>query len=103
VQLKVEEELPPRSTRTRKAKDTQFRLGVGRPAMAGGSGARAVTKSVSLGRGSGKRAKASKGAKATEPIIEEEDGRDNLFPNGFLSQRIFSRTRTRVSSSRSIQ
>lgn len=38
--------LPP-VARTRKAKE-QTRLGVGRPAIAGGTGARAVTKSISL-------------------------------------------------------
>lgn len=38
--------------RTRKAKDTQTRLGVGRPIAAGGTGARVPTKSVSVSRGS---------------------------------------------------
>lgn len=57
--------------RTRKAKDTQYRLGVGRPIIAGGSGARAVTKSVSVSRGS-KRAKSMRHVKLSEDPIAEE-------------------------------
>lgn len=57
--------------RTRKAKDTQYRLGVGRPIIAGGSGARAVTKSVSVSRGS-KRAKSLRHVKPSEDPIAEE-------------------------------
>lgn len=57
--------------RTRKAKDTQYRLGVGRPIIAGGSGARSVTKSVSVSRGS-KRAKSMKNIKPSEGAIAEE-------------------------------
>lgn len=60
--------IPP--PRTRKAKDVQTRLGVGRPAAAGGSGARAVTKSQSVSRG--KRGKTSKSMKLTEATIPEE-------------------------------
>lgn len=56
--------------RTRKVKETQTRLGVGRPVAAGGSGARAVTKSQSVSRG--KRVKASKSMKLTEATIPEE-------------------------------
>lgn len=56
--------------RTRKAKDTQYRLGVGRPIIAGGSGARSVTKSVSVSRGS-KRAKSMKNIKPSEGAIAE--------------------------------
>ena len=37
----------PQPVRTRKAKELQTRLGVGRPTIAGGSGARAITKSSS--------------------------------------------------------
>ncbi len=37
--------------RTRKAKETQTKLGVGRPVAAGGSGARAVTKSMNITNG----------------------------------------------------
>ncbi|KAG1833947.1 hypothetical protein EV424DRAFT_1479277 [Suillus variegatus] len=57
--------------RTRKAKDTQYRLGVGRPIIAGGSGARAVTKSVSVSRGS-KKVKSMKNVKPLEDPIAEE-------------------------------
>ncbi|KAJ7103393.1 hypothetical protein B0H15DRAFT_1017140 [Mycena belliarum] len=62
------EPAPP--TRTRKAKDTQTRLGVGRPVAAGGSGARAVTKSVSVAKG--KRGKNSRAVKPAEETILEE-------------------------------
>ncbi|KAA1468177.1 hypothetical protein DENSPDRAFT_833392 [Dentipellis sp. KUC8613] len=63
---------PPRgpATRTRKAKDAQLKLGVGRPMAAGGSGARAVTKSISMGRS--KRGKSSRSAKPVDETIEEE-------------------------------
>ncbi|OAX44749.1 hypothetical protein K503DRAFT_861044 [Rhizopogon vinicolor AM-OR11-026] len=57
--------------RTRKARDTQYRLGVGRPTIAGGSGARAVTKSGSISRGS-KRAKSTRNVKPSEETIVEE-------------------------------
>jgi len=61
---------PPVSStpRTRKAKDTQYRLGVGRPSIAGGSGARTITKSVSRGR---KRAKSTRNPKPSEETIAE--------------------------------
>ncbi|KAJ7235877.1 hypothetical protein B0H12DRAFT_1238624 [Mycena haematopus] len=52
--------------RTRKARDTQTRLGVGRPVAAGGSGPRAVTKSSSVAKG--KRGRSSKTAK--KPVEE---------------------------------
>lgn len=55
--------------RTRKAKELQTRLGVGRPVAAGGSGPRAVTKSMSIPRG--KRGKSGKAMKPTEATIEE--------------------------------
>ncbi|KAI0051751.1 hypothetical protein FA95DRAFT_1569801 [Auriscalpium vulgare] len=58
------------ATRTRKAKDTQLRLGVGRPMAAGGTGARAVTKSVSAGKG--RRGKSSRSLRPTEDTIPEE-------------------------------
>ena len=57
------------STSTRKAKEAQFRLGVGRPVVAGGSGARAVTKSISVSKS--KRAKSSRSLKPTEETIPE--------------------------------
>lgn len=56
-------------TRTRKAKE-QTRLGVGRPVAAGGSGPRAITKSVSISKS--KRGKNSKAMKPTEATILEE-------------------------------
>ncbi|KAF8898602.1 hypothetical protein BD779DRAFT_1484766 [Infundibulicybe gibba] len=63
--------LPPLVTRTRKAKETQTRLGVGKPVAAGGSGPRAVTKSMSVSRG--KRGKGSRSLKPTEATIPEEE------------------------------
>ncbi|KIM48074.1 hypothetical protein M413DRAFT_439782 [Hebeloma cylindrosporum] len=60
--------LPP--ARTRKAKELQTRLGVGKPIMAGGQGPRAVTRSSGSTRG--KRAKSSKSLKPTEHTIAEE-------------------------------
>ncbi|KAF7339356.1 hypothetical protein MSAN_02149500 [Mycena sanguinolenta] len=54
------------SNRTRKAKDTQTRLGVGRPVAAGGNGARAVTKSVSVAKG-----KRGRNSKAVKKPVEE--------------------------------
>jgi hypothetical protein len=58
------------ASRTRKAKDTQFRLGVGRPSAAGGSGARAVTtKVVSVARS--KRGKPSRSGRPGEATIVE--------------------------------
>ncbi|RDB29561.1 hypothetical protein Hypma_015392 [Hypsizygus marmoreus] len=60
----------PPATRTRKGKE-QTRLGVGRPVAAGGSGPRAVTKSLSVAKG--KRGKASKSMKPSEDTIVEEE------------------------------
>ncbi|KAN0100735.1 hypothetical protein V8E55_000719 [Tylopilus felleus] len=57
--------------RTRKAKQTQYRLGVGRPVIAGGSGARAVTKSVNIPR-TPKRLRSSRSIKLSETTIAEE-------------------------------
>ena len=59
----------PPATRARKAKE-QTRLGLGRPVAAGGSGPRAVTKSLSVAKG--KPPKASKSIKQTEGTIPEE-------------------------------
>ncbi|THH20846.1 hypothetical protein EW146_g604 [Bondarzewia mesenterica] len=58
-------------TRTRKAKEAQFRLGVGRPAAVGGTGARAITKSMNVSKG--RRAKSSKSIKPAEETIPEEE------------------------------
>ncbi|KAI0257574.1 hypothetical protein BJV78DRAFT_1278074 [Lactifluus subvellereus] len=56
-------------TRTRKARDAQLRLGVGRPTAAGGQGARTVTRSVSVAKGT--RPRSGRGAKpAQAPIVE---------------------------------
>ncbi|KAI0318490.1 hypothetical protein OF83DRAFT_1171063 [Amylostereum chailletii] len=63
--------LPIPATRTRKAKDTQLRLGVGRPTVAGGSGARAVTKPLSGGRS--KRGMGSRSIRPSEDTIPEEE------------------------------
>ncbi|KAI0762847.1 hypothetical protein C8Q74DRAFT_1450957 [Fomes fomentarius] len=63
--------------RTRRAKDTQYKLGVGRPIVAGGSGARSVTRSGSLSQ-KGKRGKGSKSVKPTEAAIQEEEEPDPM-------------------------
>ena len=55
--------------RTRKAKETQTRLGVGRPLAVGGQGPRAVTRSSGSSRG--KEGKSSKSHKPKEPTIQE--------------------------------
>ncbi|PPQ72022.1 hypothetical protein CVT24_008074 [Panaeolus cyanescens] len=57
--------------RTRKAKELQTRLGVGKPVAAGGSGPRAITRS-SGSSSKGKRAKSSKSMKPKEAPIQEE-------------------------------
>ncbi|KAG0709000.1 hypothetical protein DFH29DRAFT_890071 [Suillus ampliporus] len=73
--------------RARKAKDTQYRLGVGRPIIAGGSGARAVTKSISVSRSS-KRAKSMKNVKPSEETIAEEpEPEPEPIPAGTLSEQ----------------
>ncbi|KAI0068415.1 hypothetical protein BV25DRAFT_1818823 [Artomyces pyxidatus] len=68
------------ATRTRKAKEGQLRLGVGRPIAAGGSGARAVTKSVSTAKG--RRGKSSRSLKPVEDtILEEEPQTSSRLPS----------------------
>lgn len=67
--------LPARNTR--KAKATQYRLGVGRPTVAGGSGARTVTRSLSVPK-SKTSGKISRSVKPTEAAIQEEEGK--FFP-----------------------
>ena len=59
----------PAAPRTRKAKETQTRLGVGRPVAAGGQGPRAVTRSSGSSRG--KETKLSKSHIPKEPTIQE--------------------------------
>ncbi|KAI0082169.1 hypothetical protein K474DRAFT_1694476 [Panus rudis PR-1116 ss-1] len=61
----------PTTRSTRKAKETQIRLGVGRPLAAGGSGPRAVTRSTSLTKG--RRGKTSRSVKPIEATIQEEE------------------------------
>jgi hypothetical protein len=60
----------PLTRTTRKAKYTQMRLGVGRPKVAGGSGARAVTKPVSVPKSK----RTSKSVNIKEAVIPEEPG-----------------------------
>ncbi|KAI0034309.1 hypothetical protein K488DRAFT_84157 [Vararia minispora EC-137] len=67
------------ATRTRKSKDTQYRLGVGRPAIAGGSGARSVTKSANLSKL--RRGKPSKSGRPVEATILEDPFADAETPN----------------------
>ncbi len=75
--ISSEPEAPHPPPRTRRAKDTQYRLGVGRPTVVGGSGARAVTRSSSSTT-KGKRGKASRSVKPVEAAIQEEEGQS--FP-----------------------
>ena len=59
-------------TRTRKARDAQLRLGVGRPPAAAGRGPRTVTRSVSVKRA---RSRSGRGAKpASTSIVEGSSG-----------------------------
>lgn len=70
VQHRIAQQPPPSPvTRTRKAKETQLRLGVGRPKVAGGAGARAVTKSFSVPKNN---KRVSKSVKISEAVIPEE-------------------------------
>jgi hypothetical protein len=56
-------------TRTRKARDAQLRLGVGRPPAAEGRGPRVVTRSGSVVKGA--RSRSGRGAKPVPtPIVE---------------------------------
>lgn len=56
-------------TRTRKARDAQLRLGVGRPPVAEGRGPRVVTRSVSVAKGA--RSRSGRGAKSVPTSIME--------------------------------
>lgn len=56
-------------TRTRKAKEMQKRLGVGRPVAAGGSGPRVVTRSATISRE--KRVRGSESMKQLEATTQE--------------------------------
>ncbi len=93
-------------TRTRKAQDAQLRLGVGRPTIVGGQGARTVTRSVGIAKGV--RSRSGRGAKTTQdPIVEGSSGRFTLcstFPEPLityragLSSHISSFTRRRMNN-----
>ena len=76
VQQRVAQPPPPPVTRTRKAKETQLRLGVGRPKVAGGVGARAVTKSFSVPKNN---KRVSKSVKISEAVIPEEQDPGTLY------------------------
>ena len=67
----------PTAARTRKAKETQTRLGVGKPLAAGGQGPRAVTRSSGSSRG--KETKLSKSHKPKEPTIQEGESFTIIF------------------------
>ncbi|KAF8642377.1 hypothetical protein AX16_009645 [Volvariella volvacea WC 439] len=56
--------------RTRKAKETQYRLGIGKPVVAGGQGPRAVTRSRSISKS--KRLRGSRALNPETMIVEEE-------------------------------
>ena len=63
----------------RKAKESQYKLGVGRPTLAGGSGARSVTRTGSISKP--KRGKApSMSIKPNEEAIQEEDEGEYRIP-----------------------
>ncbi|KAH9022946.1 hypothetical protein EDB85DRAFT_1992824 [Lactarius pseudohatsudake] len=65
-------------TRTRKAQDAQLRLGVGRPTIVGGQGARTVTRSVGIAKGV--RSRSGRGAKPTQDAIVEGTTEEALLP-----------------------
>jgi hypothetical protein len=71
-------------TRTRKARDAQLRLGVGRPTVAGGSGPRAVTRSVSVAKGV--RSRSGRGAKPPPAPVVDGASR-HLYRYSPLSER----------------
>jgi hypothetical protein len=80
-------------TRTRKARDAQLRLGVGRPTIAGGSGPRAVTRSVSVAKGV--RSRSGRGAKpAPAPTVNGESGPFIPLSFAFLRTAFFSLCRS---------
>ena len=74
-------------TRTRKAQDARLRLGVGRPSVVGGQGARTVTRSVGIAKGV--RSRSGRGVKPTQdPIVEGSSGQ--FFPMVFNFPRTFN-------------
>ncbi|KAF9229425.1 hypothetical protein BS17DRAFT_771433 [Gyrodon lividus] len=86
----------PQPPGTRKARQTQYRLGVGRPIIAGGSGARAITKSVSVSR-TAKRAKSSRTIQPSEATITEEPELEGNA-NGYSCSSVSKKTLEQVSS-----
>jgi hypothetical protein len=64
-------------TRTRKARDAQLRLGVGRPPAAEGRGPRVVTRSVSVAKGA--RSRSGRGAKPVPTPIVEGSSKFTIF------------------------
>ncbi|KAK0506085.1 hypothetical protein EDD18DRAFT_1342413 [Armillaria luteobubalina] len=81
--------------RTRKAKETQTKLGVGRPVAAGGSGARAVTKSMNIING--KRGK-SRSVKPQATIREESESTEQRPLNASDEQPTAGPSQPRASS-----
>lgn len=75
-------------TRTRKARDAQLRLGVGRPTAVGGQGARTVTRSASVGKGT--RPRSGRGAKPAQVPIVEGSSERSRFPFHLLSSDILT-------------
>ena len=73
--------------RTRKAKETQTRLGVGRPLAVGGQGPRVVTRSSGGSRG--KEVKSSRSRKPKEPTIEEGESFILINVTDLLIKRIY--------------
>ncbi|EPQ60685.1 hypothetical protein GLOTRDRAFT_135328 [Gloeophyllum trabeum ATCC 11539] len=69
---------PVRPSRTRKAKETQLRLGVGRPIAAGGSGARAVTRASNASKS--RRGKTRSYQTTEMPIPEEPEPQASEAP-----------------------
>ena len=78
--------ISPAAPRTRKAKETQTRLGVGKPLAAGGQGPRAVTRSSGSSRG--KETKLSKSHKPKEPTIQEGESFTMIICD-LLTKRIY--------------
>ena len=70
----------------KKSRQTQYRLGVGRPKLAGGNGPRAVTKSTSLT----KKGKGSLSVKPSEDAIQEEEGMLSCTIGSFWPDLILS-------------
>lgn len=69
------------ATRTRKAKDTQFKLGLGRPKALGGVGPRKLSKDAPADFRGRKRVKASVSVQPTQAAIQEvdEEGRSRYL------------------------